>query len=169
MSTFSLPDDAVEFLRAGRQFEYDASRVEAGEVKLKRLEELSLGEVWIGTDIDGDQHAGDDGYYAIPAVSLIGECKAYDPDFILLWLPQERLFGTWDCDHWVLRFFAVPVGRTSLRVRRPTSTRSGIGRTRLGRSSCRGRSMSSRAADHFDMSQQPNKRIGCKVPSFPAK
>ena len=105
MSTFNLPDDAVEFLRAGRRFEYDASRVEAGEVKLKRLEELSLGEVWIGTDMNGDPHAGEDGYYAISAVSLIGECKAYDPDFILLWLPQERLFGTWDCDHWVLKVF----------------------------------------------------------------
>ena len=105
MSTFNLPDDAVEFLRAGRQFEYNASVIEAGEVKLKRLDELSQGEVWVGTDLDGDPHAGEDGYYGIPAVSLTGECKAYDPDFILLWLPQERLFGTWDCDYWVLKVF----------------------------------------------------------------
>ena len=105
MSTFNLPDDTVEFLRGGRQLEYDHSRIEAGEVKLKRLDELSRGEVWIGTDIAGDPHTGDRGYYAIPAVSLTGECKAYSPDFILLWLPKERVFGTWDCDHWVLKVF----------------------------------------------------------------
>lgn len=105
MSTFNLPDDAVGFFQAGRQLEYDANRVEAGEVKLKRLNELSLGEVWIGTDMDGDPHAEEEGYYAIPAVSLTGECKSYDPDFILLWLPQEKLFGSWDCDHWVLKVF----------------------------------------------------------------
>jgi hypothetical protein len=104
-STFNLPDDAVKFLRAGRQLEYDHGRIEAGKVKLKRLDELSPGEVWIGTDVHGDPHAGENGYYAIPAVSLTGECQAYDPDFILLWLPQEKLFGTWDCDHWVLKVF----------------------------------------------------------------
>ncbi len=72
---------------------------------MKRLEELAEGEIWIGTDIEGDPLEGTDGYYAIPAVSLTGECKAYDPEFILLWLPHEKLFGTWDCDHWVLKVF----------------------------------------------------------------
>jgi len=105
MSTFKLPDDAVEFLRAGRQLTYDHRRIEAGEVKLKRLDELSQGEVWIGTNMEGDPNAGRDGYYAVPAVSLTRECKAYSPEFILLWLPQDQLFGAWDCDHWVLTVF----------------------------------------------------------------
>lgn len=105
MTAFNLPQDAVEFLRAGRQLEYDYSRIEAGQVKLKQLNALSQGEVWIGTDIKGDPHAGEEGYYAIPAVSLTGECEAYDPEFILLWLPREKLFGTWDNDHWVLNVF----------------------------------------------------------------
>jgi hypothetical protein len=103
--TFNLPSETVEFLRAGRQLKYDFGRIEAGEVKLKQLEQCSLGEVWIGTDIPGDPHAKEHGYYTIPAVSLTGECKNYSPEFILLWLPQEKLFGTWDCDHWVLKFF----------------------------------------------------------------
>jgi hypothetical protein len=105
MTTFNLPDDVVEFFRVGKQLQYDASRIEAGEVKLKGLDELTQGEVWIGTDNAGDPHEGEAGYYAIPAVSLTGECKAYDPDYILLWLPRERLFGTWDCDHWALKVF----------------------------------------------------------------
>lgn len=104
-NTFNLPEDAVEFFRAGRQLEYDSTRIEAGQVKLKRLDELSQGVVWIGTDTDGDPRTGEDGYYAIPAVSLTSECEAYNPYFILLWLPRERLFGTWDCDHWVLKVF----------------------------------------------------------------
>ena len=45
------------------------------------------------------------GYYEVPAVSLTGECKHYDPEYILLWLPNEQLFGTWDCDHWDLSVF----------------------------------------------------------------
>jgi hypothetical protein len=105
MSPFNLPEETVEFLRAGRLFEYDHSLIEAGEVKLKRLDELAEGEVWIGADMTGDPHTGQKGYYAIPAVSLTGECQNYDPDFILLWLPREKLFGTWDCDHWVLKVF----------------------------------------------------------------
>jgi hypothetical protein len=105
MNDFNLPDDTAEFLRAGRQFEYDHSRIEPGEVKLERLDRLTTGEVWIGTNLDDDPHAGEEGYYSIPAVSLTGECKSYSPEFILLWLPRERMFGTWDCDHWVLKVF----------------------------------------------------------------
>lgn len=105
MNAFNLPDDTAEFLRAGCQFEYDHRSIEAGEVKLKRLDELTMSEVWIGTNLKGDPHAKENGYYAIPAVSLTGECKSYNPEFILLWLPRERSFGTWDCDHWVLKVF----------------------------------------------------------------
>jgi len=104
MNTFNLPDDAVEFFRAGGQLKYD-QRIEARDVKLKRLNELALGEVWINTDMKGDPHSGKKGYYAVPAVSLTGECSNYSPEFILLWLPNEKLFGTWDCDHWLLTVF----------------------------------------------------------------
>jgi hypothetical protein len=103
---FHLPASTVEFLRAGKQLEYDASRCEAGAVGLKRLDQLTRGEVWIGTDSESDPHHDERGYYTLPAVSISGECADYSPEFILLWLPEERLFGTWDCDHWILTFFA---------------------------------------------------------------
>ena len=102
---FNLPNEVVEFLRSGRQLEYDFKSIEAGQVKLKRFEQLLQREIWIGTNISGDPHANERGYYAIPAVSLTGECASYNPEFILLWLPQEELFGTWDCDHWALKVF----------------------------------------------------------------
>jgi hypothetical protein len=103
--SFNLPESAVEFLRAGKQLEYDESQCEAGSVGLNRLAQLSLGAVWIGTESESDPHHDEDGYYAIPAVSLSGECASYSPEFILLWLPEERLFGAWDCDHWILTVF----------------------------------------------------------------
>lgn len=105
MNTFNLPKETVEFLQASHQLKYDYCIIEAGEVKLKRFDELSQGEVWIGTDMKGDSQAEEDGYYVIPAVSLTGECQNYPPEFILLWLPEEKLFGTWDSDHWVLKVF----------------------------------------------------------------
>lgn len=104
-SKFNLPDETVEFLRSGLQLDYDPDDCECGEVLLKQLHELTLDEVWIGTDSPADPMFGEKGFYRIPAVSLSGQCKAYAPEFILLWLPNERRFGTWDCDHWKLEVF----------------------------------------------------------------
>ncbi len=104
-SPFELPKAAAEFLRAGRQLAYDPSSIEAGEVKLKHLDELTLGSVWIATKMLSDPHYGERGYYSISAVSLTSQCANYDPEFLLLWLPREKLFGTWDNDHWVLKVF----------------------------------------------------------------
>jgi hypothetical protein len=103
--SFILPESTAEFLCTGKQLEYDAAQCEAGRVGLKRLDQLSLGEVWIGTESESDPHRDERGYYAVPAVSLSGECASYSPEFILLWLPEDRLFGTWDCDHWILTVF----------------------------------------------------------------
>jgi hypothetical protein len=104
-SPFDLPSEAVDFLRARRALKYDASAAEAGQVSLHPLEALTLGEVWVAPEEDDDPHRRDEGYYAIPAVSLTAACDGYDPDFILLWLPEEKKFGTWDSDHWVLQVF----------------------------------------------------------------
>lgn len=109
LSEMNLPSDLVLFLTAGKPLEYDPSSVEPGVVGLKSLDMVELGVVWVNADESplrkDDPHAGDDGYYAVPAVSLTGTCEAYDPDFILLWLPGEQMFGTWDCDHWDLYVF----------------------------------------------------------------
>ena len=105
MNLNELPNDLVEFLRSGAQLRYDPEDCEPGKVGLSDIGSLKIGEVWIGTDVPGDPNLGADGYYSIPAVSLTSKCAAYDPEFILLWLPNEHLFGTWDSDHWVLTVF----------------------------------------------------------------
>jgi len=104
-SYFDLPADAVAFLRERRTLQYDAAKTEAGAVTLHPLADLKLGQVWIGTDEKDDPHHDEDGYYTVPAVSLTATCSGYDPAYILLWLPEEKKFGTWDCDHWTLSVF----------------------------------------------------------------
>jgi hypothetical protein len=107
--TPALPDDLQAFLRDGRQLEYDPSACEPGQVLLLPLGKHTLAEVWIdGKQLVGvadDPHAGNKGYYAVPAINLVGSCEAYDPEHVLLWLPEEGLYGTWDCDHWELCVF----------------------------------------------------------------
>ena len=100
-----LPTALCDYLKSGDQLQYDASQCEPGAVRLKTPGDIEIGNVWVGTDTKDDPNYGADGYYSIPAVSLLSGCEGYDPDFILLWLPNEQTFGSWDCDHWVLTVF----------------------------------------------------------------
>ena len=109
MDEYSLPSDLFEFLITGQQLEYDASRCEPGKVILKNYSELALGTVWVdsnGSPLESDDpKAKKTGYYEVPAVSLTKECEGYDPEYILLWLPYDESYGSWDCDHWDLIIF----------------------------------------------------------------
>jgi len=108
ISGIVLPADLVVFLRDGRELTYDAGKCEAGQIRLVPLGEHTVGEVWVNPadKPDGqDPHGGEEGYYAIPAINLVAECEGYQPEFILLWLPDSKLYGTWDCDHWILSVF----------------------------------------------------------------
>ena len=105
-----LPDDLTEFLRSGKQLEYDIGQTECGRVTLLPVGEHVLGEVWVDSENHPyaytDPHFGEKGYYPIPAVGLVATCEYFDPClFILLWLPDWGLYGTWDDDHWELRAF----------------------------------------------------------------
>jgi hypothetical protein len=104
-----VPEDLRAFLVARKQLRYDASECEPGRIKLLPLSKLAVGEVWVNTrPADApqrDPHAGEDGHYAIPAFNLVAQAEDYDPDYILLWLPTEGLYGTWDSDHAELLVF----------------------------------------------------------------
>ena len=84
-----LPKDLVEYLQSGGQFAYDPSHCECGCVKLKSYPELEEGMVWIEGVVNAKR-----GYYEIPAVSLLIDCEHYDPEYLLLWLQNEKKFGT---------------------------------------------------------------------------
>jgi hypothetical protein len=105
----NLPQDLIDFLKSGKQLEYDIEACEAGRVKLKHLEQLFIEDFQVDSEnsplADFDPNAGEKGYYAVSGVSLLAEAEDYDPSGILLWLPQSRVFATWDCDHWNLLGF----------------------------------------------------------------
>jgi hypothetical protein len=105
LASMRLPNDLQTFLRLRKKLKYKSSNCIPGRIVLKSLADLELSEVWAEPLQDDDPHYGEKGYYAIPAVSLVHECEGYDPEFILLWLPHDGLFGTWDSDHWILRVF----------------------------------------------------------------
>ena len=105
----NLPEDLIQFLKAGKQFDFGEDESEAGQVTLHRLEDLQLATVLVDSEEapfqKEDPNAGRDGAYEVPAVSLSAECDGFDPEFILLWLPEEGLFGSWDSDHYDLYVF----------------------------------------------------------------
>ena len=109
MDDFNLPNDLFEFLITGQQIEYDSTSREPGRVVLNNYSELSIGTVWVDSTISpfesDDQNSNKEGYYEIPAVSLTKECEGYDPEYLLLWMPEDKMYGSWDCDHWDLIIF----------------------------------------------------------------
>lgn len=104
-----LPEDLIKFLKEGNQLEYDPDECEAGLITLVPYDDLTLGEVYINSFespfSEIDPHAGEKGYYAVPAVNLVVDCDGYDPEGILIWLPDQHAFGSWDNDHWDVYIF----------------------------------------------------------------
>ena len=100
-----LPDDLRAFFAAGRQLAYDPAQCEAGRVTLLPLDKLRVGKYLSRPTAHGqvpslaDDPHQEEGYYSVSAVNLVAECEHYWPDGILIWLPEERLFGTWQIDH----------------------------------------------------------------------
>ena len=46
------------------------------------------------------------GHYEVAAISLVDDCEhEYNPLGLLVWLPVEACFGSWDPDHWDLLTF----------------------------------------------------------------
>lgn len=103
MKDFGLPRATIEFLKSGQQLAYNPAKCEAGLVKLKRFEELAVSTITISSERSmfkaEDPHADEWGYYFVHSVDLVDECRAYGAEGILIWLPDYRVFGQWDCDH----------------------------------------------------------------------
>jgi hypothetical protein len=110
IADIELPDDLIQFLRQGKQLEYERSQAAPGRIALYDLGQHILTEAYVDSENHpfaySDPHAGEDGYYPVPAVGLVSACEYFDPpDSILMWLPEWKLFATWDDDHWDLRVF----------------------------------------------------------------
>lgn len=97
----ALPRAAVTSMKAGARFDQGPGGGEAGPVVLGRSPEA----VGLPVDSDGqpwatdDPHRGAGGHYLVLAESLIEDCEGYEPLGLLVWLPREGCFGSWDGDH----------------------------------------------------------------------
>lgn len=109
MNDRNLPADLVEYLQQGAQPDYDPAQCEAGVVKLLPLEKLKVEYFPMSPDTPDDPHAGEYGSYLVIGVSLLAECEGYRPDGLLLWLPLDGRYGTWDGEHETLQVFDVDV------------------------------------------------------------
>jgi len=95
----SLDKFLIDFLKSGKKLDYNYDQAEPGFVGVCSHEDLEEGTIYIEGPEQGES------YYEIPAVNLTNDNEYYDPEFILLWLPKEKKYGTWDCDHWNLYIF----------------------------------------------------------------
>ena len=113
MAELNLPADLEDFLRAGKQLQYDITQVEYGELRLKSLAELEPSQVEVDlyyTPLaQTDPHAGEPGWYLMPSVVLTEPCEEY-PDVQLLWLSSENLYGINDTEHRTLQVFPYTKG-----------------------------------------------------------
>ena len=119
MRGVDIPEDLREFLAAGKQLEYPARKCEAGRVRLRRLEDLSVGTFRAQTygtpHQESDPHAGEAGTYAVRGIDLVASCTGgYDPEGLLVWFPIEGRYGVVDIHHDHILLFARDVRWTDI-------------------------------------------------------
>lgn len=114
MKPLNLPEDLRGFLADDKQLDYYPSDCEPGVVQLLPLDRLALQLFPMYTDSDSmtgenlnaaDPHRGENGYYPVKGVNLVGECANYEPCGLLMWLPREGCYGIWDSTHWHISEF----------------------------------------------------------------
>jgi hypothetical protein len=103
LSDLHLPKDLVAFFKAGQKLKFNASKSEVGPIVLHPLDHLTISTFDVLTE-DTPAHANDpnrnkSGHYVVRAVDLVAECDAYGPEGILAWLPDDKMFATYDTDH----------------------------------------------------------------------
>lgn len=115
----NLPDDLIEFLNSRQRLKYDPEECEVGKITLLPVPKLKL--KLFPTDTDNgipdrqdDPHKGELGCYLVPGVSLVAKCEDYDPLGLLLWLPEEGCYGTWDSSHALVQAFPPAVTWTDI-------------------------------------------------------
>lgn len=103
-----IPEELLVFLASGQNLDYEPRAVECGGTTLVDAASLDVVDVWVVSvdhECPDDPHADEEGYYVVPCVSLLASAEHYDPEGILVWIPDLRRFGTWDSDHWDLVVF----------------------------------------------------------------
>src|SRR5262249_52378066 len=101
----NLPADLLAFLQRGQQPDYEPASCEAGKVTFLPLDKLKVEFFPMDANSPNDPHAGEHGSYLVAGVSLIASSCGYEPVGLLMWLPLDGRYGTWDGEHGTLRVF----------------------------------------------------------------
>ncbi|HEX3132006.1 MAG TPA: hypothetical protein VHX44_00315 [Planctomycetota bacterium] len=102
-----MPHDLQRFLARKGKLKGDFKKAETGGIGLISLKEAKVGWLYVAPGSSPkDPNRNCDGCYYVPAVNLIKRCVNYPPYGILVFLPFEGIYATWDCDHAAL--FAFP-------------------------------------------------------------
>jgi len=114
MIDMKLPADLIAFFQASRELEYDPTTCEAGSVTLLPLEELNIELFPIETGslkcFEQDPHYPKRGSYLVTGVNLVSDCtNGYEGVGLLLWLPVEERYATWDNSHCLIAVFGPEV------------------------------------------------------------
>jgi hypothetical protein len=111
MAVTDLPEDLIAFLRGGSPRTLSIGYGEM--VDLVALEELCVETLEVTPNLSPCAHEGphrfDGGYYAVPAINLVNRSPRSSVDFpawLLLWIPDEGRYGSFDLDHGDLMMFA---------------------------------------------------------------
>lgn len=105
-----LPPECASFLAAGEQFSEvysDRTPISLGRVPVPMVIPVQPQDT-IGVDLDDlgpDDEYPEPPTYDVPALDLVETSGDGQPTGLLIWLPVEGCFGSWDCDHWRVRVF----------------------------------------------------------------
>lgn len=110
----SLPADALAFLASGKEFTYAPETCEAGAVTLLAADLLRTQYFPMdcqSTDVaEDDPHQDELGCYLVQGIDLIASSTGgYEGTGLLLWLPREARYATWDSSHQVIVVFDADV------------------------------------------------------------
>ena len=112
--TKMIPENLIQFLEKHSKDRIECDPTVKGNVEVDWFTTFSPEEIRLNTfEIDtyeyylnhGEPGKDPELKYGITGIDLIKDCKAYDPEGVLIYFPQFSEFGSWDCDHLIITLY----------------------------------------------------------------
>lgn len=103
-----LPEDLCEFLRLGRQLEYDARRSHIGKIQLKSLSDVAIATIEVFPESSSRVfgcYESLEGTFHVPVYDLVKYSEDYLSEGLFCWLPTVQAYGTVDAEHSEITIF----------------------------------------------------------------
>jgi hypothetical protein len=108
MNADLVPAKVVASLSEGVALDYEPVHWEKPE-RFRRPGELELGTFHVdpadtaqNAEPELNPYEGTKCHFEVAGVDLLTPTEEEESEGLLLWLPKERRFATWDSDHWVM-------------------------------------------------------------------